>query len=298
LSTRSQSVIRGGVIRYLLASYCRQGSVLGPLLRAIPLNASTKQVLGLRRSEQRAYLEGLHRFNQEQPLTRSGTRGAAAALYKIRKAAGLIRRYNQLPCTVETRQRRADLLTGLDPEQQRILVLGDDDLVSVELARRGFRHVTVADCDAQLIATIARETAGLATPPHIVHADFRRGFVCPEPMDVVFLDPPYSIDGALAFLRLAFASAKDAPTTRVYLMINPAILGSAFAAITDFAARFGYRLAERRPGFNAYPLGAFEATVLRAAWQLVLHLPLPANARGGLLFCSDCFVFERDVRRP
>lgn len=296
MKTRSQSVVRGGVIRYLVASYGRQGAVLGPLLRAIPLNATTKQVLGLKRNEQRAYLETLYRFNQEQPPARSTTRGAAAAaLYKISKAAGLIRRYNQLPCTIETRQRRADLLSGLDPEGRRILVLGDDDLVSVELARRGFRHVTVADCDAQLVATIARETAGLATPPRVVQADFRQGFSCPEPMDVVFLDPPYSVDGALAFLRLAFAAAKDAPTTRVYLMINQAILGSAFSEITDFAARCGYRLAETHPAFNAYPLGAFEASVLRAAWKLVLNLPLPVNARSGLLFCSDCFVFARDA---
>ena len=293
MSTRSPSVIRGGVIRYLAASYGRKDSVLGPVLRAIPLNATTRQVLSLKRSEQRAYLENLHRFNDARPSEPAKARSAAsAALYKMRLTAGLFRRFNQLPCTVETREKRGDLLAGVDPETARVLVLGDDDLVSVELARRGFRHVAVADCDDDLLDRIRRETLALPSPPQIIRADFRQGFKAPEPADVVFLDPPYSIDGALAFLRLALAAAKPAPTTRIYLMINQAILGSAFAAVTDAAAKAGFRLTVTRPGFNAYPIGPLEAGILKTAWKLVLGLPAPKGARGGILFFSDCFEFE------
>jgi hypothetical protein len=296
--TTSQSVLR-----FLLGSYASETSMLGPLLRQIPLNATTRQVLSLGRAEQRAYFENLWRFNDEQArkgldgaATPEGSGGraggrAASALYQIRRTAGLIRRFNQLPCTVGTRERRADLLVGLPEATTRILVLGDDDLLSVELARRGYAKVTVADCDEQLLGRIASETKDLETPPRIVRADFRQGFSAPEPADVVFLDPPYFLDGAQAFLRLAIQAA--APAARLYLMINPDIFGGRFGEITGTAGRQSFKVVRHRPRFNAYPIGILEASCLRIAWGLLMGRPLPRLGGRSLLFCSDCFELER-----
>jgi hypothetical protein len=289
-------VIRSGVLKYLLVSYASQDSFLGPLLRLIPLNATTKQVLSLSRGEQKAYLETLYRFNHKTVTAApAASKGgvAANALYRIRRTAGLIRRFNQLPCTVESRQARADLLSA-ESKDIRILVLGDDDLLSVELARRGFRHVTVADCDEVLLQRIRAETADCPTPPRVVQADFRQGFDRElEAMDVVFLDPPYSIDGAKAFLRHAVRAAEGARASRIFLMINPGIFGSRFSEITSVATGAGFRQTRHLPAFNSYPIGLFEATVLRLSWRLILCFPLPKGYRGALHFCSDAFELKR-----
>ena len=122
------------LISYLIALYARQDKVIGWVLRALPLNPTTRQVLDLTYDEQLAYLQNLWDFNQRNRGVGSVDRGA---LYAGQKAAGLMRRFNQLPCTLATRKARADLLSGRGLEASRILILGDDDLLSVELSPRG-----------------------------------------------------------------------------------------------------------------------------------------------------------------
>ena len=288
LHTRSQ-----GVIWYLVSRYAEPRSLIGPLVRAYPFNDTTRQVLSLRRLDIAAYLENLWAFNRERRRRRDGDLDGGQDLYAARTTAGMLRRFNQLPCTVDSRKRRADLLGDLDPQSARILVLGDDDLLAVELARRGFAHVTVADCDEVLLERIRQATAGLATPPNIVRADFRQGFSTDKPMDVVFLDPPYSIGGAQAFLDLAVAAAGKSPGTRIYLMINPDLFGVQFSEVIAGVKAAGFSLARQVSRFNAYPIGWFEGLILRGAWRFMLRLPGLPGKRSGLEFCSDCFEFRR-----
>ena len=124
--TRSQSVVR-----YLVGTYKSPTSMFAPLWRVVPLNATTEQVLGLELAEQRAYLENLWQFNHRPQQARSASHDD---LYGHSKGIGFLRRFNQLPCTVESRRARADLLREMDPAACRILILGDDDLLAVELA--------------------------------------------------------------------------------------------------------------------------------------------------------------------
>ena len=281
--TRSQSVVR-----YLVGTYKSPTSMLAPLWRVVPLNATTEQVLGLELAEQRAYLENLWQFNHHPKQARAAHHDD---LYGHSKGIGFLRRFNQLPCTVESRRARADLLRELNPAASRILILGDDDLLAVELAQRGFRHVTVADCDERLLERIRDETKDLATPPQIIAADFRAGFVWDGHADVIFLDPPYSVSGAEAFLQLAIAHA--APKSRIYLMINPFVVGRPFSQVIAKAVHAGYHLAKQRPSFNGYPIGWFESTILRLAWRYFLGVQNAPKAPEQLYFCSDCFEFQR-----
>lgn len=148
------------------------------------------------------------------------------------------RHFRGLGKSTGSRRARADLLKDVDPATCRILVLGDDDLLSVELAQRGFRHVTVADCDPRLLARIRAETAALATPPEIVEADFHAGLGWKGQADVIFLDPPYSVAGAEAFLKLTIGCA--APLSHFYLMINPFVVGSNFSHVIALAVHSGF----------------------------------------------------------
>jgi N4-bis(aminopropyl)spermidine synthase len=128
---------------------------------------------------------------------------------------------DQAPCTPQTAILRALLmLRGGALEGQRILLLGDDDSVSLAillvaraLADSDFtRGVTVIDADPRRLAFIADaarlEGMHVQTELHDLRdplpSGLRRSF------DVVVTDPPYTLDGARLFLGRgteAFAEA-------------------------------------------------------------------------------------------
>ncbi len=276
------------LISYLIALYARKDTVIGSLLRTLPLNPTTRQVLSLTYNEQLTYLQKLWDFNQTYRRLEPTD---ASSLYAGQKTAGFLRRFNQLPCTLATRRARADLLSGRDLESSRILILGDDDLLSVELSKRGFKQVAVADCDPVLLDRIRRETADCPTPPRIILADFHKLDQLKEVADVVILDPPYSTEGATAFLKLAISLA--APQATMYMMVNPNVLGAAYQELNAKAVQSGFRLTARREGFNAYPIGAIPSLTMRLAWWHYMRLPLRKTAGRELCFFSDCFEFVR-----
>jgi hypothetical protein len=275
-----------GVIRHLLGLYASKDPVVGPLLRALPVNATTRQVLSLSRNEQTNYLQALWKNNQAK-VSRSGE--STGPVYETKQLAGLFRRFNQLPCTVATREKRAALSVGLDPKSATVLILGDDDLLSVELCLKGFEHVTVADCDADLLDTIRRETAASPTPPRIIAADFRELPDLGITADLVVLDPPYTLDGAISFLRLAVKLAR--PQATVVLMLNREIMGPAFTALTHEAKGLGLRLKAHHEGFNAYPIGSLSRLIMRLAWWHYMGVPLRSTRGREIYFYSDCFEF-------
>lgn len=266
-----------------------QRTLLGALVKATALNATTKQVLSLRWNERRQYLEGLWDFNSQRA---SRADANVDNLYDVSKTAGVLRRFNQLPCTLDSRMRRADLLTESGLSDKRIMILGDDDLLSVELARRNFLDVAVADCDVRLLTRIARETEGMKHAPRLIRADFREGLPETERAEVCLLDPPNSIAAALTFFRLAIWSVRHSRDASICMMINPRILGSNFALIERFGESCGFEIATQVRCFNSYPLGTVDQLMLRSAWRVLLGKRSPATS-GPLHYTSDCFVFKR-----
>ncbi len=266
-----------------------QRTVLGALVKATALNATAKQVLSLRWGERRDYLEALWEFNAQRAAS---DLPEAATLYDVTKTAGVLRRFNQLPCTLESRLRRADLLADAGARLRRIMILGDDDLLSVELARRGFPHVAVADCDVRLLTRIARETESLEKPPRLIRADFREGLPEDEKAEICVLDPPNSVAAALTFFRLAIWSVRHCRDASVYMMINPRILGSNFSLIERYGELCGYEIVTQVHALNSYPLGSVDQLMLKSAWRFLLGKQAPDDS-GPLHYTSDCFVFRR-----
>jgi predicted methyltransferase len=115
---------------------------------------------------------------------------------------------DQCHCTPKTKLRRvlamhaADAIAG-----RRILLLGDDDLISLTLLRfvRSFNvsleELVVVDVDQRLIRFIAAELAGAPFAFRCVHADLRESL--PGSFDTVVTDPPYTPAGAKLFLGRA-----------------------------------------------------------------------------------------------
>jgi hypothetical protein len=172
---------------------------------------------------------------------------------------------DQTHCTVDTKLRRvlrmhdAGALGG-----QRVLVLGDDDLVSVAIAAFAGvagalarpRRLAVVDCDTDLLGYLDGQLAGLGLTADLIEHDVR------EPLppsllgsfDVAATDPPYTVAGARLFLSRAVDALVPGGGGHVFFSFGarrPAETVATQQLMTDM----GLAVRSLVPGFNSY-LGA------------------------------------------
>jgi predicted methyltransferase len=129
----------------------------------------------------------------------------------VKRAPSVDVTLDQAPCSPDTAMRRALLMLRNGAlEGKRVLLLGDDDSVSIAIGLLGralrqgdlTRGVTVIDADERRLSFLrdaaAREQLPLVTVHHDLRrplpADLRRSF------DVIETDPPYTLEGARLFL--------------------------------------------------------------------------------------------------
>jgi len=260
--------------------------------RPFAINGSVRHVLKLSAAEQRDHVEGLLRFNEA--LRESGV--LQGRVYKHRRSLGISNRYNQLPCTQDSRLKRAALLEAEGLKDGGVLLLGDDDLLSVELCRRGFRRVIVADCDEALLEQIRAETRGLTCKPEIVCADFSLGFTTAEPVDAVVLDPPYNAPAIKIFMDVALRNVARSPRCRVYAMYNPdALPAKAQDEVISHMEEGGFELKRHIAHFNAYRLAPLDVRLLRLAGAFFLGRARLAALGAEVYYASDCYEFISDA---
>lgn len=127
---------------------------------------------------------------------------------------------DQCHCTPKTKLRRVLAMHAADAiNGRRILLLGDDDLVSITLLRFISRfggtieRLVVADIDRRLLEFIARELQGAPFPFACVEWDVRRTRA--GTFDTVVTDPPYTAAGGRLFLRRAIQSL-DGPGSQIF----------------------------------------------------------------------------------
>jgi N4-bis(aminopropyl)spermidine synthase len=211
--------------------------------------------------------------------------GLAVTLHGIAEGTpGAKAELDQTHCTVDSklgrvlRLHRAGALAG-----QRVMVLGDDDLVSVALAHfaaatgsaGAIRRLTVVDTDADILAWIDRNAAGTGTVVETVLHDLRR----PLPaefaggFDVVQTDPPYTVAGARLFLSRAVSALVPQPGRHVFFSFG-ARRPDETLAVQRAMAEMGLVIKSLTPGFNEY-LGAG----VLAGTSNLYHLRTAAGAR-------------------
>jgi predicted methyltransferase len=109
----------------------------------------------------------------------------------------------------------ADAING-----RRILLLGDDDLMSIALLRfvqhagGTIEQLMVADIDERLLEFLARELEDAPFPFECVTWDVRDAR--PGQFDTVVTDPPYTAEGGRLFLRRAVESLAG-PGSQIFL---------------------------------------------------------------------------------
>ena len=167
---------------------------------------------------------------------------------------------DQTHCTVPTKIHRVLRLyeTGA-LDGRRIVLLGDDDLISVAIARfarltgASVRQLTVIDTDPAVLAWIGEQTAGTGVDVRLAEHDLRQ----PLPgnlagaFDVACTDPPYTVPGARLFLSRAVSALERRPGQHVFFSFG-ARRPAETLATQRLIADLGLVVRSVTPNFNRY----------------------------------------------
>jgi N4-bis(aminopropyl)spermidine synthase len=191
---------------------------------------------------------------------------------------------DQTHCTVTTKIRRvlrmheAGALLG-----RRILLLGDDDLISVAIAAfaaalgvaGGIERLTVVDSDPEVLAWAADQISGTGVAAELVEHDLRRPLPAGLALgfDVACTDPPYTVAGAELFLSRAVAGLAPEPGRHVFFSFGARRPDETLRA-QELIGSMGLVIRALWPGFNEY-LGAG----ILAGTSHLYHLRSTAAAR-------------------
>jgi hypothetical protein len=167
---------------------------------------------------------------------------------------------DQTHCTPDTKLRRvlrmheAGALAG-----QRVIILGDDDLVSVALAAFAAhtgaapRRLAVVEADPDLVQYLGDQLAGLGMAAEIVTHDLREPL--PEALlagfDVACTDPPYTVAGAELFLSRAVSALAPGAGAHVFFSFG-ARRPDETLRTQRLLADMGLAVRSLVPGFNSY----------------------------------------------
>jgi N4-bis(aminopropyl)spermidine synthase len=207
---------------------------------------------------------------------------AAAAIPPVRVEL------DQTHCTPETRTRRvlalhdAGALAG-----RRVLVLGDDDLISLAIAEFARQHgagpaaLTVLELDPALVAFLRERLAGAPFPVSVLEHDLADPLPVEllSTMDTVQTDPPYTVAGASLFLERAASALRPGAGGEVFLSLGVRRPAET-VALQQVLVRLGLAVRSMQPGFNDY-VGAGVLGGTSAFWRLVSAGPVgtePADA--------------------
>jgi N4-bis(aminopropyl)spermidine synthase len=167
---------------------------------------------------------------------------------------------DQTHCTVDTKIRRVLKLHAAGAlHGGRIVLLGDDDLIAVAIARFArlagvrVRRLAVVDADPAVLGWIGEQAAGTGTEVDLIAHDLRR----PLPtelahgFDTASTDPPYTVPGAELFLSRAVEALDRRPGRHVFFSFG-ARRPAETLATQRLIAGLGLTVRSLTPHFNAY----------------------------------------------
>jgi predicted methyltransferase len=170
---------------------------------------------------------------------------------------------DQTHCTVPTKVRRVLKLHQVGALAGRnIMLLGDDDLIAIAIARFtsmlgiATGRLTVIDTDPEVLRWIGERVDGTGVDVELVEHDLRS----PLPgslagtFDVACTDPPYTVPGAELFLSRAVSALAGRPGEHVFFSFGPRRPAESLAT-QRLIAEMGLVVRSVTPGFNSY-LGA------------------------------------------
>jgi hypothetical protein len=184
----------------------------------------------------------------------------------------VLRRHSQNPCTTVTVRRRVEILRGLCRLEEPVLVLGDDDFLSVALAEAGYGDVTALDIDATLIRKLNDEATrrGLTIKAQVQDflAPLPDGLV--RPYRVAVFDPMCTVEGVRFFTEAALRLTGDSPETTYFLNTHlMSLLRPGLAELKAFLEDKDLEVSSFYPAFNVYPVAPGTRRLLRLLLDLM-----------------------------
>jgi hypothetical protein len=233
-------------------------------------------------------------------VTPEALAGLAADLERAAAGApGARPELDQTHCTAATKLNRvlrmhaAHALAG-----QRILLLGDDDLISVAIAgfaawsghAAAIRRLAVVDTDPAVLAWIGEQAAATGVPVDLIEHDLREPLPAglAEGFDVVATDPPYTVAGGELFLSRAVAALAPEPGRHVFFSFG-ARKPEETMTVQLTIARLGLAVRSLTPNFNSY-IGAGVLGGTSHLYHLrstALAAPLITGRYDGPLYTAD-----------
>jgi hypothetical protein len=207
--------------------------------------------------------------------------------------------YDQLYCSPDSTERRAETVLLSTPTEGAILLLGDDDLTSLALAKQHDGEIVVIEYDQRLLDHLHEQAPRIQGKAIDLFLGGLPATWCGY-FDAVVLDPPWDDYHAWCFLHKAMLSLKDTPDARLFLSfcpLNLAWLERKEARFWKRFAAYGFVLEAIDEAWHLYPL---EGTEFRSL--LLSHIP-PLEHPLLPLLCelpfgfSNLYTFRR-ARRP
>ena len=207
----------------------------------------------------------------------------------------LFRAHHQLPCTHSTLQRRVREVQRHVLPDEPVLIIGDDDMQSIALARAGYTDITVVEIDGAIADTITRATEPLPGTVQVIREDITR--VDPalaRPFRAALIDPPCHVPGFLAFLNGVVRLNTKPSESLLFLNTNLLSYGrEGHGRVAGALAQHGFSACEVWLGFNAYPLPRLP----RLGFNTLLHAFEPRSSLALHSFFSDLVLVRQGVER-
>ncbi len=203
---------------------------------------------------------------------------------------------DQTHCTVETKLHRVLALHEAGAlDRKDLILLGDDDLISVAISKFAaltgtkLGSVTVIDTDQAVLAYIGTQAAEVTLVSHDLREPLPAELI--GAFDVACTDPPYTVPGAELFLSRAVAALRPRPGGQVYFSFG-ARRPAETLATQQLIADLGLTTRSLIPNFNSY-VGAGILAGASHLYQLrstEATAPLIEGAYTGPLYTADTRV--------
>ena len=208
---------------------------------------------------------------------------------------------DQTHCTVDSKLRRVLRMHEVGAlAGQRVILLGDDDLICVAIAAFAAlpgtaarpRRLTVVDCDPDLLRYLGEQVAGREMRVELIDHDLRH----PLPaslageFDVACTDPPYTPAGAELFLSRAVSALADGTGRHVFFSFGARRPEETLRA-QRLIADLGLTVRSLVPGFNAY-----SGAGILAGTSHLYHLRTTAQSRPAITGPYPGPLYTADTR--
>jgi len=165
--------------------------------------------------------------------------------------------YNQFPCTVESRNRRIELLHERFPltDHLRVGIIGDDDLVSIALLKHRWLDSLVIETDEFVIRRIHEvKEAKVELLKHDLREYPIKDSV--RPIKTFITDPPYTLYGALLFILqgMSLMEFNGKTEEEFYVILNPSMMGRYMQDLQRYLSEAGVWVHEVIDNFSQYEL--------------------------------------------